>query len=144
MYKPLEGSTYINLDILKNYKQPSYRANVNTKPALTVETLSGFMELTESDLAAFDFKLQAGRLPDGTKNEVAVSKYVYESFLLNQHLSYTGPTIQINQELFAWDEFLENGLEILRQAKDTPLDGLTTATTRVNDAVAGEEEFLQV
>ena len=139
VYKPLEGSTYINLDILKNYKQPSYRANVNTKPALTVETLSGFMELTESDLAAFDFKLQAGRLPDGTKNEVAVSKYVYESFLLNQHLSYTGPTIQINQELFAWDEFLENGLEILRQAKDTPFDGLTIATIRVNDAVAGEE-----
>ena len=41
---------------------------------------SGFAEINESTIADMGFKLLAGSLPDGTKNEIAISEYVFEIF----------------------------------------------------------------
>ncbi len=42
---------------------------------------SGFAAMTRRDLQAMDFSLLAGRLPDGNKNEIAVSRYIAEGFM---------------------------------------------------------------
>ena len=41
---------------------------------------SGFAEINESTIADMGFKLLAGSLPDGAKNEIAISEYVFEIF----------------------------------------------------------------
>ena len=43
-------------------------------------SLSGFTEINNDKLEELNLELAAGKLPDGSKNELAVSDYVYESF----------------------------------------------------------------
>lgn len=46
---------------------------------------NGFAEISDSIVKEMGFKVLAGNLPDGTKNEIAVSKYVYEIFKKAQY-----------------------------------------------------------
>ncbi|MEI3227370.1 MAG: ATP-binding cassette domain-containing protein [Lachnospiraceae bacterium] len=41
---------------------------------------SGFADITESALKDYGYELVAGTLPDGTKDEIAISDYVFRSF----------------------------------------------------------------
>lgn len=41
---------------------------------------SGYVEINEDILKNFGYEILAGKLPDGNKNEIAISKYVYETF----------------------------------------------------------------
>ena len=43
-------------------------------------SFSGFAELTEKTLDEFGFSMVAGRLPESGKQEIAVSRFVYETF----------------------------------------------------------------
>ena len=43
-------------------------------------TFSGFAEINDSVINNMGFKLLAGTLPDGTKDEIAVSEYIFEIF----------------------------------------------------------------
>lgn len=51
-----------------------------TEYNIYADNFSGFTEIDQDKLEALNLKLAAGRLPDGDKNEIAVSDYVYESF----------------------------------------------------------------
>ncbi len=65
----------------------SFNANVNPE-AQTSETeheiyhpyFSGYIEITDEKLNEFGYSLAAGKLPDGTKNEIVVSDYIFEVF----------------------------------------------------------------
>ena len=47
---------------------------------------SGFVEMTQNDLNDYGYKILAGSsLPDGTKDEIAISKFVYNAFLTNKY-----------------------------------------------------------
>lgn len=46
---------------------------------------SGFTEITDNTIDEFGYKVLAGKLPDGTKNEIAVSKYIFEVFKKTQY-----------------------------------------------------------
>ena len=46
---------------------------------------SGFAEINDSVIDDMGFKLLAGTLPDGTKEEIAVSEYVFETFKKAQY-----------------------------------------------------------
>ena len=46
---------------------------------------NGFAEISDSIVKEMGFKVLAGNLPDGTKNEIAVSKYVFEIFKKAQY-----------------------------------------------------------
>lgn len=46
------------------------------------ETFNGFAEITEEGLNKMGYELVAGRIPDGNKNEIAISEYVYKTFEL--------------------------------------------------------------
>ena len=41
---------------------------------------SGFAEINEETIKNMGFKLLSGRLPDGSKNEIAISEYIFEVF----------------------------------------------------------------
>ena len=62
-------------DDSKLYGEGEYYTNIYSK------YLTGFVEVTDSDLSALGYKLTAGRLPDGTKNEIAISDYIAETFI---------------------------------------------------------------
>jgi len=47
--------------------------------ALYVDKFSGFAEITESELARYGYEL-TGTMPERGKKEIAISKYIYESF----------------------------------------------------------------
>ena len=44
-------------------------------------SFSGFVEITEQALKESGYKLTAGRLPDGNKNEIAISEYICQTFI---------------------------------------------------------------
>ncbi len=48
---------------------------------LTPMSLSGMVEFTQEDLGKTGYKLVAGKLPDGNKDEIAISKYIADVFV---------------------------------------------------------------
>lgn len=76
----------------------SFENNVNTEIESTETdyeiyspSFSGYTEITAEKLNEFGYKLVAGNLPDGTKNEIAVSDYIFK--VLNKK-QYTDGTLQ--------------------------------------------------
>lgn len=57
---------------------------------------SGFAEINDSIMGNMGFKLLAGTLPDGTKDEIAVSEYIFEIFKKAQY--FDGVTYDGNQK----------------------------------------------
>lgn len=67
----------------------SFRDNINDEAEYTKSDLNiysnmfyGFAEISEESLEAMSFELVAGKIPDGNKNEIAISKYIYETFVI--------------------------------------------------------------
>ena len=54
---------------------------------------SGFAEINGKTVSNMGFKLLAGRLPDGNKNEIAISEYIFELF---KKAKYTDGTFNIS------------------------------------------------
>ena len=52
------------------------------------EEFSGMAEINEELLESMGYEILEGKLPDGSKNEIAVSKYVYETFKLAGYCDY--------------------------------------------------------
>lgn len=52
-------------------------------------SFSGYGEINQETLDKFGYKILAGALPDGTKNEIAVSAYIYETFKLGKYTDGT-------------------------------------------------------
>ena len=51
-----------------------------TDYSVNTERFAGFMDITEADLKDFNCTLVAGSLPNGSKNELAISTYVFDTF----------------------------------------------------------------
>lgn len=46
-----------------------------------IKSFSGFAEISMDNLDSMGYKLLAGRLPDGSRDELAISEFVYETFV---------------------------------------------------------------
>lgn len=104
LYKGVYIPPCVELNIEKNYGSNDPK---NTAYYSYISSLSGFVEFSEEDLNAFGYKLISGRLPESNSDEMAISKYVYDSFRLASYANYTGPAVQTdNGEVLSWDEFL--------------------------------------
>ncbi len=74
----------------------SFNININPE-AKTSETeheiyqtyFSGYTEINTQKLSEFGYSLIAGKLPDGTKNEIVVSDYIFEVFKKTQYTDGT-------------------------------------------------------
>ncbi len=85
MVKGVYVPPYAIMDITRNYIEQSN--GVLSSDPRYIKELRGFMELDEETMNAFGFSLLAGTLPDGDKDEIVISKAVYDSF---QSLGYWG------------------------------------------------------
>lgn len=74
----------------------SFNSNINPE-AKTSETeheiyqpyFSGYTEINTQKLSEFGYNLVAGKLPDGAKNEIVVSDYIFEVFKKTQYTDGT-------------------------------------------------------
>lgn len=84
VYVPDYGS--LSFDDHTDFDQSLY-----TESGYTIHTFgfSGFAELTDSDVDALGYEIVAGKLPDGGKDEIAITKYVYETFGIGGYRSVT-------------------------------------------------------
>ena len=100
-----------DMSIEKNYTSRYFIASGDAWKDLYAGSLpaeiTGFMELEASDLEALGCTLVAGRLPDGDKKEIAISKYLYDAFALVGYKDYDGPIVELNEKRYSWDEYLE-------------------------------------
>lgn len=69
---------------------------------------SGFADITESALKDYGYELVAGTLPDGTKDEIAISDYVFRSFQKAGYARYDEVTGDTGKK-----EIIENYADIL-------------------------------
>lgn len=83
------------MNIEKNYSSTEV---TNKNYSRYVAELSGFMELSSDELSDFGLELVAGTLPDGNRDEIALSRYVLDSFASAGYLGYTGPRYTVLQE----------------------------------------------
>ncbi len=58
--------------------------------SLNSSSLSGFVELDEESINELGYKLAEGRLPDSTKDEIALTRYSAESFILGGFIKVDG------------------------------------------------------
>ncbi len=81
----------VSMSLESNYYYTSAQA---TNYGLYAEKIVGFMDCTKLDLKQYDLDLLFGSLPDGSKDEIAISKYVAESFVLADYRPAT-PEVSI-------------------------------------------------
>ncbi len=74
----------------------SFASNINSEISTSESEheifntyFSGYTEITSKKLKSFGYNLVAGRLPDGSKNEIAVSDYIFEVFKITQYTDGT-------------------------------------------------------
>ena len=79
IYQPLE----FNGDI-SAYTNPEIKLT-ETDYNIYYPVISGFATVNDTVLKDMGYKVLAGNLPDGTKNEIAVSDYIYEVFKKAQY-----------------------------------------------------------
>ncbi len=87
VYVPLEDDLYydrhLNPDVELNAQENSFYRDYFT----------GFSKISDEILKKFGFKILAGKLPNGNKNEIAISEYTFEVFKKGQ---YTDSVPRIN------------------------------------------------
>ena len=100
----------------------AYEEIGKTEAGRIPETVTGFVEMTEDELDDFGMTLLAGIMPAGGTNEIAISKYLYEAFMLTQYRSYEGPMFVVEwyedyyyagtpflTEKYSWEEYMKIG-----------------------------------
>jgi len=82
----LSQKTGISFNGVIGYGNFSFRENLNQSTALyndfnpLVAEFYGMAEITPDIIDQMDYRIVAGVLPDGTKNEIAISAYIFEAF----------------------------------------------------------------
>ena len=74
------------MKLTDNYMERGAKAFTDSRH---IQELRGFMELDEETMKAFGFSLLAGTLPDGAKDEIVISKAVYDSFQALGYRAYS-------------------------------------------------------
>lgn len=85
---------------------------------LYAKSFSGFAEVTDDYLKEMGFSLAFGRLPNGDKNEIAVSKYLCETFIKTGVISscekIVGEKINLNDTDYEITGVIDTGFELSR------------------------------
>ena len=83
-YCPVDGQN--ELSFYENIYYEKSEASDVLRRDFYPQGFSGFVEMTNENLNDFGYKILAGNsLPDGSKDEIAISKFVFESFLTNKY-----------------------------------------------------------
>lgn len=145
-YKGIYTIPFETLNIENNYGDTSF---YDEKYGQYIAELSGFVEFDEADLADYGFALYAGRMPDGDSDEIAISKYLYESFCLASYAGYTGPEVELRKnekflESLSWDEFRAKSSEYFSKKEIWKIEDPTYDIEKIinPDDLIGKSIFL--
>lgn len=114
----------VSMSLENNYYYSSAQA---TNYGLYAEKISGFVDFSNEDLKTYGLSLLFGKMPDPGKDEIAISKYVAESFVLADYRPAT-PEVSIcmkgEQDLdkdqrsyheeISWSEYLKLDKDALK------------------------------
>lgn len=102
---------------------------------------SGFAEINSDIVNEMGFKVIMGNLPDGSKNEIAISKYIFEVF---KKANYTDGTVKKDANGKEYKEYIEikDYIDIL--GKYIKLDGTNYLVTAVVDTGFDLERYVDL
>ena len=91
----------------------NYKSKISGSSFDYVREISGFVEFSEDELDHFGCSLVAGKMPDASGREIAISKYLYDSFAKVGYAAYTGPRFKFYTDgnesepslILSWDEY---------------------------------------
>lgn len=115
VFKPMEGDLSF-----ASQTDPSAKLT-ETEYNIYSTAFSGFAEIDSDVLIDMGFRVLAGSLPDGGKNEIAVSEYIYEVF---KKAGYTDGTASVYEKINSYTDLLE---------KTLTLDGVKYTITAIVD-----------
>lgn len=164
------GVEFTGVCSLTDYAHMYFMGNYNTDATLTesdmeiyANSFSGFAEITQEKLDAMGYELIAGRIPDGSKNEIAISKYVYETFAIAGYCEYNADSEETvkYKDINEYDDLIGKTLTLEGEEEytitgivDTKVDldryagliesteGLSTAEELVNYALYQELSYI--
>lgn len=133
-----------SLNIEGNYRSKEV---TNRNFSRYVAELSGFTEIGENELSDFGIELISGRMPNATKDEVALSRYVLESFENAGYSEYTGPRYTVfnddgSESEYSFDEWLENYGEGMPFFSNYTVEQLTYKEKAPEYTVTGAEDLI--
>ena len=121
--------------------------------------VAGLTEMTEAGLAELGYRLVAGRMPDGTRDEIAVSTYLLETFLRGGYRVYgetdylpitsaedmVGKTLRLGGVTFTVTGVFDVPMDLLRYMplQTTDASTLSTADTVMLFALYNEFDYAQ-
>ncbi len=134
VYAPLEGDL-------------SFETHIDTSKELTKTdfnlyntSFSGFAEINSSILSEMGFSILAGTLPDGTKNEIAISEYIFEVF---KKATYTDASTLVKDkngnDVFKYSE-VKSYTDLI--GKPIILNGIKYTVTAIIDTNFNLERYL--
>lgn len=102
------------------------------------DSFTGFCEIDEDTLLEMGFSILAGVLPDGNKNEIAISEYIFEVFKKGQ---YTDGVVHFNKkgEEYCNYKKIEKYVDIL--GKTLEISGIKYTVTAVVDTNFNFERY---
>lgn len=115
VFKPMNG----NLSF-ESQTDPSAKLT-ETEYNIYSTAFSGFAEIDSDVLVDMGFRVLAGSLPDGGKDEIAVSEYIYEVF---KKAGYTDGTASVYEKINSYADLL---------GKTLTLDGVKYTITAIVD-----------
>lgn len=86
--------SFLNLSLTEYYNEEV--SLTDSEYDIYSSSLNGFAEMTQQNIDAMGYKLIAGVLPDGDKDEIAISLYVAQTFLKAGILSDDGSYISVD------------------------------------------------
>ena len=146
VYTPIGDSMsfYMNIDQETKFTDSDYN--------IYATDFNGFAEITQKNLDDFGYKIVAGNLPDGSKNEIAISKYVYETFHLGKYTDGTlnahgvenyeeiqyfsdiiGKTLELNNETYTITAVIDTNFDLERYKSLTEEKERTTTSEQLVD-----------
>ena len=88
-----------NLDFQSNLGNKSDEFEMYEMFDITAYAFSGMIEINETDISEKHYELAAGRLPDGSKDEILISRYIFESFKEKGYREYkSDKTLSVKNE----------------------------------------------
>lgn len=140
---------------LGSYYNPEAKFT-ETEFNIYARSFSGFTEIDNDKMDKLNVKLAAGRLPDGNKNELAVSEYVFESFKIGgyrqdnsqkagkieKYDDLIGKTLKLEDEEYTITGIVDTGLNLDRYESLTKKkEGQSTADALINYALYNEFSY---
>lgn len=123
----------------------SLRENIDTSVEFTERFdiysygLSGFATVNDEVLNELNLKLLAGNLPDGSKNEIAISEYVFEVFKKSKYTD--GKTLDAKTGKLAYTEISEYSDMV---GKTLLINGIEYTVTAIVDTHLDIERYISL